>query len=284
MCSLLFLSHCSRGLLQPSLRHVITGAWALASSRRVILCFSGHPRCRARRMVVLALVRRLGISLRSRGRRRTSTRISRAQSGVRLGLYSDAASKPGSLLDSATVSSNAKGWVSLPLTAGVQLTAGTRYWLVIAANSSKTVTYRDMGTGGSNLDYSGSGLTSPYQVSGHWQSNPASVYVGGTTGSTSSTSSTSSSSTSTTTTTTPTSTTSTTTTTPTTSTTTKTTTSPGVGCALVFLKYVRRLIMRRWMLAATRVLITAGVPLSRDCVLLNSEATAWNLPAGASWC
>ena len=71
------------------------------------------------------------------------------------------------------VTSNAMGWVSLPLTAGVQLTAGTRYWLVIAANGSKTVTYRDMGSGGSNLDYSGSGLTSVYQVSGHWAEQPS---------------------------------------------------------------------------------------------------------------
>ena len=195
--------------------------------------------------------------------------------GVRLGLYSDAASRPGSLLDSASVTSNAKGWVSLPLTAGVQLTAGTRYWLVIAANGSKTVTYRGMGAGGSNLDYSGSGLTSPYQVSGHWQSNPASVYVGGTT--TSSTSSTSSSSTSTTTTTTPTSTTSTTTTTPTTSTTTSTTTSPGVSCLGV--PGSKTPDYAALDACGYPSPDTAGVPAG---TVLQTEATA-NLPAGASW-
>ena len=55
--------------------------------------------------------------------------------GVRIGLYADAGGLPGARLDRGTVSSNDPGWVSVPLTAGVQVTAGTLYWIAIASTS-----------------------------------------------------------------------------------------------------------------------------------------------------
>ena len=61
-------------------------------------------------------------------------------SGVRLGLYADSSSKPGALLASGSVASNAKVWVDVSVPGSVQITAGTRYWLAIAANTGKTVT------------------------------------------------------------------------------------------------------------------------------------------------
>ena len=194
--------------------------------------------------------------------------------GVQVGLYADASGKPGALLDHGSVTTNAKGWVSLPLNAGVQITAGTRYWLAIAANGSKTVTYRDMGTGGSTLDYSGSGLANPYKVSAQWNSNPASVYVGGTTGTTTSstTSSTSSQTTSTTTT-------SSTTTTPTTSTTTSTTSTTPPTSACLGAPGSKTTDYAALDACGYPSPNTAGVPAG---TVLQTEATA-NLPAGASW-
>jgi hypothetical protein len=101
---------------------------------------------------------------------------------TRLALYADASGKPGALLDRATLSSNASGWVTAPLAGGVQVIQGTRYWLVIAAYSSyRTVTYRDAGNSGSSLDYSGYGVRNPYSIAAQWHSNPASVYLSGTT-------------------------------------------------------------------------------------------------------
>ena len=116
--------------------------------------------------------------------------------GVHVGLYADNGSKPGALLDEGSVSSNSAGWVSISLNGGVSIQSGTRYWIAVAAlSSSAMVGYPDAGNSGSNLDYSGSGVANPYSITGQWNSNPASAYVGGT-GATSSTTSSSSSSTS----------------------------------------------------------------------------------------
>jgi hypothetical protein len=102
-------------------------------------------------------------------------------SGVRVGLYADSSGKPGTRLAQGSVSSNSAGWVSVTLSTSVQVSAGTRYWLAIASSSSTTsLGYRDNGTSGSTLDYSGSGLSDPYSIAGHWNSNPASVYLTGT--------------------------------------------------------------------------------------------------------
>jgi hypothetical protein len=142
-----------------------------------------------------------------------------SKTGAGLGLYATSGSKPGALLGSCSLASNTVGWMSCNLSKGVAITAGTRYWIAVYAGSaSKTIAYRDMGSKGSNLDYSGTGRANPYAIVHQWSSNPASLYVGGTTGTTTSTTTTP-----TTTTTTPTTTT--TTTTPTTSTTTSTTTT-----------------------------------------------------------
>jgi Right handed beta helix region len=155
-----------------------------------------------------------------------------SKTGAGLGLYADNGSKPGVLLNSCTLTWNTPGWTSCPLVKGVAITAGTRYWIVVYAGSSwKTVTYRDTVANGTSLDYSGTGLANPYSTSHQWHNDPASLYVGGTTGTTTSTTTTptTTSTTPTTTTTTPTTTTTTpttTTTTPTTSTTSTTTTTP----------------------------------------------------------
>jgi hypothetical protein len=102
--------------------------------------------------------------------------------GVQLGLYTDKSGEPGTSLDKGSVTTNKAGWVSVPLSGNAQITRGTRYWIAIAATGSRrTVGYRDQGSSGSGLDYSGNGLANPYSISQHWNSNPASVYVGGTT-------------------------------------------------------------------------------------------------------
>lgn len=143
--------------------------------------------------------------------------------GVSVGLYADSSGRPGSRLAQASVSSNPAGWVTVPLSGGPSLTSGTRYWVAIAAPSSTAqIGYRDDGTSGSTLDYSGAGLANPYSVQHQWNSNPASVYVSGA-ASSSGTTTTTTTTTSATSTTPTTSTTTTTSTTPTTSTTTTTT-------------------------------------------------------------
>lgn len=148
-----------------------------------------------------------------------------SKTGVALGLYADKASKPGSLLDSCSLASNTAGWVSCSLSKGVAVVSGTRYWIVAYAGSaSKTISYRDTGSGGSNLDYSGTALSSPYVTNHQWSSNPASLYVGGVASTSSSTTSTTSSTSSTTSTTSTSSSTSTTTT-------SSTTTAPPGACA-----------------------------------------------------
>jgi hypothetical protein len=102
--------------------------------------------------------------------------------GVSVGLYADSSGQPGARLDSGTVSGNNAGWVTVPLSGGVSISQGAQYWLALAATSSTaSVTYRDSGGSGSNLDYSGNGLADPYSINGHWSSTPASVYLSGTT-------------------------------------------------------------------------------------------------------
>jgi hypothetical protein len=102
--------------------------------------------------------------------------------GVLLGLYTDKSSKPGVRMDEGSVASNAAGWVTVPLSGGAKIASGTRYWIAIAAtSSSRTAGYRDAGNSGSMLDYSGNGLANPYSINQQWSSNPASVYVRGTT-------------------------------------------------------------------------------------------------------
>src|SRR4051794_8299725 len=102
-------------------------------------------------------------------------------SGVSLGLYADSWGQRGARLDGGPGGRNPAGWVPAPLSQGVNITAGSRYWLAIAASSNTaTVSYRDRGSGGSNLDYSGMGLADPYVITAQWNSNPASVYLSGT--------------------------------------------------------------------------------------------------------
>ncbi len=132
--------------------------------------------------------------------------------GVSVGLYADSAGRPGTLLSTGTVgASTAHTWATVSLSPAVQIASGTRYWIALQGPGTGPITYHDSGSSGSNLDFSGTGLASPYSTTGQWSSNPVSAYVSGTP-----------STTTTTTTTTPTTT---TTTTPTTTTTTKTTTT-----------------------------------------------------------
>jgi hypothetical protein len=135
--------------------------------------------------------------------------------GAQVGLYADSAGKPGARLDTATIASNAAGWATVPLAGDASITSGTRYWIALGAKTGGTISYRDMGSGGSNLDWSGSGFPNPYSPALQWNSNPVSAYVSGT-GATSTTTSTTTPTTTSTTSTTPTTTTSTTSTTSTT--------------------------------------------------------------------
>lgn len=101
--------------------------------------------------------------------------------GVHLALYSNASGKPGTLLDQGSVATNTAGWVTVPLTAGVQVTQGTEYWIALGSTGGTAkVTYRDTGSSGSNQDFSGTGFASPYASNGQWTSNPVSAYVSGT--------------------------------------------------------------------------------------------------------
>jgi hypothetical protein len=101
--------------------------------------------------------------------------------GVRIGVYADKSGKPGVKLGYGGISANSAGWVTVSLSGGAHIVKGTRYWIAIAANvGGGTVGYRDAGSSGSTLDYSGTGLANPYSATHQWNSNPASVYIGGT--------------------------------------------------------------------------------------------------------
>jgi hypothetical protein len=90
--------------------------------------------------------------------------------------------KPKYLLDSGSVSSNAKGWVTIPLTNGnVTLYQGTTYWLAIAPyTSSGTVNYR-ITANGTNMDFENLNSTfgDPFAVGTQYNTAPASIYVDG---------------------------------------------------------------------------------------------------------
>jgi hypothetical protein len=101
--------------------------------------------------------------------------------GARIGVYADKSGKPGVKLGYGGIAANSAGWVTVSLSGGAHIVKGTRYWIAIAANvGGGTVGYRDAGSSGSTLDYSGTGLANPYSTTQQWNSNPASVYIGGT--------------------------------------------------------------------------------------------------------
>ena len=111
---------------------------------------------------------------------------SNAASAVKLGLYSDAGGAPGTLLDSASVSSPKAGaWNTANLTAGASLISGTKYWLA-ALGTGGTLAFRDSasGTGCSTVVSSKGGMTSlpqSFSTGQTWNGYcPASFYVNGT--------------------------------------------------------------------------------------------------------
>jgi hypothetical protein len=141
-----------------------------------------------------------------------------------IGVYADAAGKPGALLASGSLSSpRSSAWNDVPLTA-TSIAAGAKYWVAVLGTGG-TLTYRDVTSGTASYVNSTAGLTSlpqTYQPGNVWPASPASVYINGTPTTTTSTSTTSTTPTTS-------STTSTTSTTPTTTTTTSsstTTTTP----------------------------------------------------------
>jgi hypothetical protein len=71
-------------------------------------------------------------------------------SKVVVGLYTDNANNPGSLLGQVTITSPVAGaWNSLALPAGASLTSGQKYWIaVLGPSGSGTVQFRDTGSGG----------------------------------------------------------------------------------------------------------------------------------------
>ena len=104
-------------------------------------------------------------------------------SGVTIGLYADNAAKPEARLDVGTVGANNAGWVDVPLRRGVVINAGTRYWIDIAATSTRArIAYRDQRSSGSNLDYLGTRTQDPFSIVRQRSSNPASAYINDTTG------------------------------------------------------------------------------------------------------
>ncbi len=101
--------------------------------------------------------------------------------GVSVGLYADSAGRPGTLLSTGTVgASTAHTWATVSLSPAVQIASGTRYWIALQGPGTGPITYHDSGSSGSNLDFSGTGLASPYSTTGQWSSNPVSAYVSGT--------------------------------------------------------------------------------------------------------
>jgi hypothetical protein len=101
---------------------------------------------------------------------------------LKVGIYSNGSSKPGSLLASGSVSSpGAGGWVTVPLGTTTSLTSGVKYWIGIMSTGSG-IKFRDHALGGSCTGHaSGSGLTAPPST---WGTDfytgtdcPGSVYV-----------------------------------------------------------------------------------------------------------
>jgi hypothetical protein len=97
--------------------------------------------------------------------------------GITVGLYtSGSGSRPAARLATASNTSNtAHAWATIPIPA-VTINSGTRYWIALGGNGG-LISYRDKGSSGSNLDYSGTGFANPYSRTGQWNSNPVSAYV-----------------------------------------------------------------------------------------------------------
>jgi hypothetical protein len=103
--------------------------------------------------------------------------------GVTVGLYANGyCNQPGTRLAVASNTSNTAGaWNTLTIPA-VQINSGTRYWIALGANliqgeTTGTISYRDVGSSGSSLDWSGTGFANPFSRSAQWRSNPVRAYV-----------------------------------------------------------------------------------------------------------
>jgi fibronectin type 3 domain-containing protein len=78
---------------------------------------------------------------------------------LKVGVYSDNANKPGSLLTSGTVGSPAAGaWNTATLSPSATLTSGTAYWIGFLGTGG-TLNYRDAASGSCSQSASGSGLS-----------------------------------------------------------------------------------------------------------------------------
>jgi hypothetical protein len=97
--------------------------------------------------------------------------------GITVGLYANGSgSRPAGRLATASNTSNtAHAWATIPIPA-VTINSGTRYWIALGGKGG-SISYRDKGNSGSNLDYSGTGFAAPYSRTGQWNSNPVSAYV-----------------------------------------------------------------------------------------------------------
>jgi glucose/arabinose dehydrogenase len=107
-----------------------------------------------------------------------------------LGLYSDSGGNPGALLTSGQISGLTAGaWNEVPLSAGVNLTAGTNYWFALLnpTGSAGTLRWRDHagGSGGperTSQNRSLSALPATWASQGSFTDGPVSGYVVGSTG------------------------------------------------------------------------------------------------------
>jgi hypothetical protein len=98
------------------------------------------------------------------------------------GLYTDAANNPGALLGQATMTSPQPGvWNSIVLS-GVNITAGTKYWIAILAPNTSTglMQFRDTATGGLTKVSSQTTLNTlpgTWTTGSSWTNSPLSAYA-----------------------------------------------------------------------------------------------------------
>jgi hypothetical protein len=102
-------------------------------------------------------------------------------SSIVVGVYSDNASNPGTLLTQGTISAPRNGaWNSVAVSP-VSLTRGDKYWIaVLSPIGSGTVIYRDVSAGGLAQSHSVTNLTTlpaTWSPGANWANAPMSAYA-----------------------------------------------------------------------------------------------------------
>jgi hypothetical protein len=95
---------------------------------------------------------------------------SNTATGLKVGIYSDNAGHPGSLLTSGSVTSPAAGaWATATLSPAVTISNSTPYWIGYVGTGG-TLAYRDLSTGSCSENFSAAGQTN---LSATWTSGPS---------------------------------------------------------------------------------------------------------------